>query len=194
MPRLVEFIFPIRIEPLTRVMRVRGADVYVHWTVFLFLGLCLLGVLKQPWITLVCMLCYLSIIFIHECGHLIAAQRLGCRVLDIRLYPVLGLTHFDTPWSRFDHCVIAWGGVLAQAVVALPLVVWVSIFGYTSIGVINAVFAILGFVSLGIAAFNLLPFEPFDGAIAWGIIPETWKRLRNRGKAKKQAAGGWRSY
>jgi Zn-dependent protease len=194
MPRTIEFIYPIRIEALSRVMRVRGADVYIHWTVFLIAGLWLLGVKERPWTMLVCMTCYLSVIFIHECGHLIAAQRLGCKVLDIKLYPIFGLTHFDMPWSRFDHCVIAWGGVVAQMVVALPLMIWVWVFGFTTSGPINAVLAILGFYSAGVAAFNLLPFAPLDGSIAWGIIPEAWKRLRNRNKPKGKAAGGWRSY
>jgi Zn-dependent protease len=195
MPRTIEFITPIRIEALTRIVRVRGVDVYIHWTVFLIAGLWLLAAVGEPWpTTLVCMVCYLAILFIHECGHLIAAQRRGCKVFDIKLYPIFGLTHYEMPWSRFDHCVIAWGGVVAQMVVAFPLIIWVWVFGYTSIGMINAVLSILGFVSLGIAVFNLLPVAPLDGSVAWGLIPEAWKRLRNRGKPKSKAAGGWRSY
>jgi hypothetical protein len=61
------------------------------------------------------------------------------------------------PWSKFDHCVIAWGGVLAQAVVAAPIVVGVTLFGYTRFEAVHAVLAILGFFSVGVAIFNLLP-------------------------------------
>jgi membrane-associated protease RseP (regulator of RpoE activity) len=194
MPRTIEFISPIRIEALTRVIRVRGADVYIHWSVFLVAGIWLLNSVEHLWITLIGLLCYLAMLFIHECGHLIAAQRMGCKVLDIKLYPIFGVTHFDMPWTRFDHCVIAWGGVVAQMVVALPLIIWVWVFGFTPFGAVNMVLAVLGLVSLGVAAFNLLPVAPLDGAIAWGLIPEAWKRLRNRGKPKRKAAGGWRSY
>jgi Zn-dependent protease len=101
-----------------------------------------------------------------------------CEVLSIQLYPVFGITKFETPWSRFDHCVIAWGGVIAQAAVALPVVGWVILFGYTRFEPLNALLALLGFFSLGVAAFNLLPIAPLDGAIAWAIIPESIKRLR----------------
>ena len=38
--------------------------------------------------------------------------------------------------------------------------------------------AILGFFSVGVAITNLLPIPPLDGAIAWQIIPEFFKRYR----------------
>jgi len=101
-----------------RVMRVKGVDVNVHWTVFVVGAIILLNAGRKPVLTLVGLLCYLSVLLIHECGHLIAAQRRGSQVLEIRLYPIHGKCVFETPWSRFDHCVIAWGGVIAQAVVA----------------------------------------------------------------------------
>jgi Zn-dependent protease len=194
MPRTIEFIFPIRIEALSRVMRVRGADVFIHWTVFLVAGIWLLDSTRQPWLTLTGVFCYLLMLFIHECGHLVAAQRLRCKVHDIQLYPFWGFTHFDLPWTRFEHCVIAWGGVIAQAIVAVPIVVCVLVFGESRFAVINMATTVLGFVSLGVAAFNLLPVKPLDGSIAWGLFPEAWKRLRNRNKPKSRAAGGWRSY
>jgi Zn-dependent protease len=39
-------------------------------------------------------------------------------------------------------------------------------------------FAILGYFSLCVAAFNLLPVPRLDGAIAWGIIPALIERAR----------------
>src|SRR5438132_12248531 len=36
---------------------------------------------------------------------------------------------------------------------------------------INALLAFLGFYSLFVAAFNLIPIAPLDGATAWGLIP-----------------------
>jgi hypothetical protein len=53
----------------------------------------LLNAGRKPVLTLVGLLCYLSVLLIHECGHLIAAQRRGSHVLEIRLYPI-----FD-PWQ-----------------------------------------------------------------------------------------------
>jgi Zn-dependent protease len=103
-----------------------------------------------------------------------------CKVFSVEIYPIFGLTKFEMPWSRFDHCVIAWGGVIAQAIVAVPIVVYVSVFGYTRFEPANAVLALLGFFSLGVAVFNLLPIRRLDGSTAWGIVPEAIKRFRMR--------------
>jgi Zn-dependent protease len=177
-PPVVRFITPIRIEKLTRVVQIRGVDTYVHWSVFVIAALMLANVRSRPWLTLIGLVSYLSVLLIHEIGHLIAAQRLGCRVNSIKLYPVFGITNFEIPWTRLDHCVIAWGGVMAQAMVAIPLVLWVSLFGYTRIQSVNAIFAILGYFSLGVALFNLLPIPPLDGATAWGLLPALRARKR----------------
>ena len=177
-PPIIRFITPIRIDKLTRLVQIRGVDTYVHWSVFAIAALMLMNVGSRPGLTLVGLLSYLSVILIHEVGHLVAAQRLGCRVESIKLYALFGTTDFETPWTRLDHCVIAWSGVLAQAVVAIPLVAWVSVFGFTDIGVVNAILAILGYFSLGIAVFNLLPIKPLDGATAWGLLPALLARKR----------------
>jgi Zn-dependent protease len=124
---------------------------------------------------------------------MIAAQRRKCYVLAIYLYPIHGRCCYSQPWSRLDDCVIAWGGVIAQAVVAVPLLLWVTIVGYSRLNPVNAVMAILGGYSLCVAVFNLMPFGGLDGVKAWGIIPEYIKRLRSK-KKKATSASGWRTY
>jgi len=69
---------------LLRVLRVRGVDVNVHWTVFLVGAIILLNASRKPVLTLVGLLCYLSVLLIHEIGHLIAAQQRGSHVHEIR--------------------------------------------------------------------------------------------------------------
>jgi Zn-dependent protease len=91
------------------------------------------------------------------------ARRRGCRAFSMALYPIFGLARFEAPDSRIDRALIAWGGVLAQTVVAVPLALYVVLFGYTRFEAINAVLAILGGYSLLVAAFNLLPLHPLDG-------------------------------
>jgi Zn-dependent protease len=178
--KAVEIPVPIRIDKLTEVLRIRGIPVRVHWSVLVIAIFILRNVIRHPLTTLFGLAAYLGVLLIHESGHLIAAQRLNCEVDAIRLYPIFGVTEFQTPWSRFDHCVIAWAGVIAQAIVAIPIVVWISLVGYTPFEPINAVLALLGFFSIAVAVFNLLPIPPLDGATAWAIIPEFVKRLRNR--------------
>jgi Zn-dependent protease len=171
MPPPFRFANPIRFDKRTKIGQIRGVDTYVHWTVFLVAAVILAGVLRSPGLTLLGLATYWGVLVIHETGHLIAAQRLGCRVFSIELYPIFGFTKFGTPWSRLDHCVIAWAGVLAQAVVAIPLVLWVAMFGYSRFEAVNMLFAILGYFSLAVAVFNLLPIPPLDGCVAWGIFP-----------------------
>ena len=93
--------------------------------------------------------------------------------------------------------------MLAQAVVALPLVVYTGVFGFTRYGVVNAVIGVFGDFSLFIALFNLVPVRPLDGAIAWRALPALWRgRGFLRGRAKRPASapaprdrpprtGGW---
>ncbi|HXN24546.1 MAG TPA: hypothetical protein VOA41_17560 [Candidatus Dormibacteraeota bacterium] len=144
---------------LIEVMRVNGVKGFFHWSVPLIGTIILLGALETPLLAFAVLASYYGLILIHECGHLVAAHRKGCAVWSIELYPFWGITCFDRPHSPFDRCVIAWGGVLAQAVVAAPLVAWVAVFGYTRFRPVNASLTILGFFSLSVAALNLLPIH-----------------------------------
>lgn len=195
MAGLVQLARPLKPGRLTCVLKIRGVNVYVHWSVFVIAIFMLTGTISRPVMTLVGMICYLGVLLIHECGHMIAAQRLGCRVNFIELYPIHGRCCIEIPWSRFDHCIIAWSGVLAQLVVALPLVVWLGVFGYTRFDAINAVLAILGGFSLLVAVFNLIPARGLDGWVAWGLIPEWFKRLRaRRARRATKNTTNWRTY
>jgi Zn-dependent protease len=53
-----------------------------------------------------------------------------------------------------------------QAVIAIPLAVFVSLFGFTKFCALNMAIGILGYYSLAIAIFNLIPLHPLDGAKA----------------------------
>src|ERR1700686_2640306 len=117
MPPTIQFANPVRFDKLTRIVRIRGVDVFVHWTVFLVAGVMIYAAIHRPWTTLTGGASWLALILLHECGHMIAAQKKGCAVTRIDLYPIHGCCCFDAPWSRFDHCFIAWGGVIAQLVV-----------------------------------------------------------------------------
>src|SRR6267378_5780358 len=116
---------------LIEVMEINGVKVFFHWSVLLIGAVILLSALEDPALAVVVLASYYGVILIHECGHMVAAQRKGCAVSSIELYPVWGITRFEEPYSRYDHCIIAWGGVVAQALVAVPLLVWVQVFGHT---------------------------------------------------------------
>lgn len=191
MAKNIEFILPIRFTRLTRICKFRRVDVLVHWSVLVICAVILLGTIRQPLVTILGLSAYIGLLLIHECGHVVVAQRRGCQVFAVELYPIWAITRFQTPWSRLDHCVIAWGGVLAQTVIAVPLIVWVALFGYTRFEAINAVLAILGFFSVGMILFNLLPFAPLDGSIAWGLFPALFKSAHSRSLSRNNR-NAWR--
>jgi Zn-dependent protease len=180
-----------KINRLFEVMQISGVKVFVHWSVLLISAIILVGAFDDPWLSITVLLSYYAVILIHECGHLIAARRVHCKVWSIELYPLWGITRFDEPYSRFDHGVIAWSGVLAQAVIAIPLVLWGRAAIISRFQPVNAMVVILGYFSLGVAAINLLPVPPLDGAIAWRLLPELFKRPSGR-PTKREA--GWRSW
>ena len=91
------------------VMEIKGVRVLVHWSVLLIGALILVGALEDPLLAFAVLGSYYGLILLHECGHMFAALGRGSDVLSIELYPIWGITRFTSPYSRFDHCVIAWG-------------------------------------------------------------------------------------
>ena len=179
-----------RRSTLLEIMEIKGVKVFAHWSVLLIGTVVLLGGVQEPLLAFAVLAAYYGLILIHECGHMIAARWRGCAVWSIELYPVWGTTLFSEPNSRFDACVIAWAGVVAQGIVAVPLVAWVEVLGYTHFEPVNAVLAILGFFSLGIAVLNLLPVPPLDGAIAWSLLPALFKPSTRMARREPN----WRSW
>jgi len=181
----------MRLPKLFEVMEISRVKVLVHWSVLLIGAIILIGAVKEPLLSFVVLFSYYGVILIHECGHMVAAQRKGCAVWSIELYPLWGITRFNEPYSSRDHCIIAWSGVLAQALVAIPLIAWVEVFGYTPYQPANAALAILGFFSMSMVVFNLLPVRPLDGAIAWRLLPTLVRRPSARTPKREP---GWRSW
>ena len=58
--------------------------------------------------------------------------------------------------------------------IALPVVLWVLVFAYSRFEVVNMLFVILGFFSLGVAVLNLFPIPPLDGATGVGSFRPSW--------------------
>jgi Zn-dependent protease len=182
--------FP-NLRKMIEVMQIRGVKVFVHWSVLLIGAIILLGAVEDAPLAFTVLGAYYGVILLHECGHMVAAQRKACPVSSIELYPIWGITRFGEPRSRYDHCIIAWGGVVAQMIVAVPLLIWVELFGYTRFQAVNAILTIFGFFSLSTIVFNLLPIRPLDGSIAWGLLPALLKRSSTRSPKREP---GWRSW
>ncbi|MBC9250554.1 hypothetical protein A9179_09740 [Pseudomonas alcaligenes] len=158
-------------------LRIYGAPVFLHSSLGLFVGLCLIWAQGHGLYGLLAILCYLAIILIHEWGHAFIAHRLGLRVFAVQLGFFHGLCHFQKPADFLDEVKVAWGGVLAQFGVAALVLLPVPLLG-TDLGYYGPLVIVLGFFNLLIACGNLLPARRLDGGRAWKIIGLLWSRRK----------------
>jgi hypothetical protein len=81
----------LNLKKLIEIMQIRGVKVFVHWSVLLIGAIILLGAVEDAPLAFTVLGSYYGVILLHECGHVVAAQRKGCAVRSIELYPVWGL-------------------------------------------------------------------------------------------------------
>ena len=173
--------------------RIDGVPVYVHWTLVVGCALLILGSvgsIAHAAAACVAITAYFAAMLLHEWGHVVLARRRKYLVFGICLYPLVGVTQVEHPRRRLDHCVIAWGGILFQAAIGLPILAWILLVGYTPVEVVNAFLAMFGYLTIVMLPLNLAPIPPLDGAVAWGLVPLLLGRLRARFGGR--TPGGWR--
>ena len=134
-------------------------------------------------------LCYFTLILLHEAGHAYFARRAGARPIAIRMFLLHGECRYEEPYYAKDDYIIAWGGVLAQLAVAIPLVVLDATMDVTEVYGLPVVVRYLGGMSLLIVAINLLPFPGLDGEKAWRLpklMYREWRELRKPFRRRKR--------
>jgi len=174
--------------------KVGGVPVYIHWTLVLGCAVLVapsLESMQHAAPAFAALAAYFAAMVLHEWGHVFLARRRGSLVYGIELYPFVGLTRLERPRTRVDQCVIAWGGVLFQGAVGIPVLVWILVVGYTPLDVANAFMGVFGYLTLLMLPVNLAPVPPLDGAVAWGIVPIVVGRLRER--LRRGRRKGWQS-
>ena len=75
---------------------------------------------------------------------------------------------------------MAWGGVLAQLLVAVPVIILDAVFDIGQVDLLRPVVVIFGYVSVAIAALNLIPAHGLDGEKAWQLFPLLLEERRER--------------
>jgi len=153
------------------------APLFLHWSAIAIGLLLLLISLRQPIVGLILMMSYFGILLIHEIGHALVARKLNAKVYSIRIGFLHGLCEYEEPYTEWDNLLIAWGGVLAQLSVAIPLIA-LSFVVSADYYFVRLPILVLGYINLAIALFNLLPIKGFDGEIAWKIIPHLIARKK----------------
>ena len=150
--------------------RYRGVPIRAHWSlpaVALFIG----GARFAPgaW------LAWLLVVTLHEMGHAFWALRYGLDVQEILLHGLGGHCRYRGMPSPRQRSVVAWGGVMAQAIlfaIALPL----SRFVPAHTPLVADAYRVLIDSNLYVAMLNLIPIAPLDGAEAWKLVPMLLRR------------------
>src|SRR5205823_6763789 len=116
--------------------------------------------LRGPWFAAA----LISMIFVHEMGHVLEIRRQGMQASAPLFIPFLGAAIFQRshPTDAYHQALIGIAGPIAGTVGAT---VAFALFGVTGWGVF-LLMALLGFY---INLFNLLPIAPLDGG--WVLAP-----------------------
>jgi hypothetical protein len=162
-----------------------GAPVFVHWSVIACMGLLLFVYWKTPTIVAIALLSFFSVIMVHEIGHAALAHKMGYRVFAIKVALIHGLCECEAPNYELDRVIIAWGGVLAQTLVAI-FVFTCSALGARYFAYFGPILVFLGYYSLLVVPYNLLPIRGLDGDKAWKIIPLYYQQIKARSALKKK--------
>ena len=179
----------------TRIGRVFGIEIKVHWTFLLLLiffaifGYLQSGNLLGAALTTGLILVLFLFVLLHELGHSLVARRLGMDISDITLLPIGGMARMKAlPERALDEVKIAIAGPPVNLVLAAIfytiayLGFGVSPFNLPGLGAgespMGGVFAYLGFVNFVLAVFNLLPAFPMDGGrVLRGLLSTRMNRV-----------------
>ena len=163
-----------------------GAPVFLHWSVLLAMSMLLGLSINSPILALISICSYFGIIMLHEIGHAFVANRLGYGVRGIYLGFFHGKCIMDAPYRQKHRSLIAWGGVTAQFIVAIPLIISAQALKVNEVFGLGPVVAFLGYISALVALVNLAPGRGLDGFEAWRLIPVLVKEYRKKRTSEKK--------
>lgn len=156
--------------------RFRGAPIRLHWTVPLgivvFTGL---RFAPGAWLG------FVLLILVHELGHAIAVASARLEVSAVDVLGFGGLCRWDGYPTPRQRVLIAWGGILAQAVLGLATLAALFAFGRPASPFTADLVEAFTRTNVWLIMVNLLPVPPLDGVEAWGVIG-----LFNASRARKR--------
>ncbi len=161
----------------------RGVPVRLHWSIavgaYVFGGF---RFIPAYWAG------FVLLILLHEIGHALLVQRYHLGVSEIVIHGAGGYCRHERAASSWQDSVIAWGGVLAQAVVYVIAVVVGRLAAPVTSPAAYQLLYLFTATNIWLICVNLLPIEPLDGKQAWALFPQLIRRLRSgrRGGGSKE--------
>lgn len=166
-----------------RYLAIYGANISIHWTAIAFALLLALTIGNDIIQVIACAIYIMLLVILHELGHAVFAKKLGYQPTQIILSDVHGYCVYEaneSPNFYRDEALIAWGGVTAQLIVAVPLLVISSLTNLFNVKWMAPVVGVFGYLSVVMVLINLLPFKPLDGGTAWKFLRILWSENRSR--------------
>jgi len=153
----------------------KGAPIRFHWSILL--GMFYFGGLEFApgfWLGF----CFL--ILCHELGHGLLVAMYGLKINDIVVHGFGGHCEWLGHTGKTQRSVIAWGGVLAQALLFLAISVYLWTAGAPSSPLWRDFAHVMTSTNLLLIAINLIPIPPLDGAQAWLLFPRLFSGKSSR--------------
>ncbi len=139
--------------------------------------------------TIIASAAFLTLLLVHEFGHVAALRWKRIPVLAIRLYGIHGETEHGYT-SKANSIVVAWAGVAAQLVVLLLALAAAYSLGLAPNPIVSVIALPILFVFTKLNVFlivvALLPIGRFDGHDAWAAIPHLRKAARRRRRQARE--------
>ncbi len=155
-----------------------GIGVYIHWSFWiLILWIFLMhsgsdGGVAGGLRGVVFILALFACVVLHEFGHALTARRFGVVTRDITLYPIGGISRFESmPEKPAHELLISLAGPMVNVVIAILLGLYLSFSGQMpdlvalnerDISQLPILFSLLSANTI-LAVFNLIPAFPMDG-------------------------------
>lgn len=156
-------------------LKIFGARLHIHWSAFVVIGALFAFSIKDLVLALITISSYFVLILLHETGHAFVVRSLGYTPFDIQLSAIHGTCSYPQPYSAYEDALIAWGGVGAQLLVAIPLIIMAQSEWSAHVYGLGPVIAFLGYFNAMMVPFNLAPHPMLDGGKAWKLFPLLWK-------------------
>jgi Zn-dependent protease len=128
---------------------------------------------------------FLLIVLVHELGHARIVRACGLRVTSIDVTGLGGVCRYSGGPGDVQQSLIAWGGVLGQAVL-LGVTELLVRSGMLPLGTPPGdVARAVSVINVALAGVNLLPLPGLDGWKAWPLF--RWRNLRQLGRRSRKA-------
>ena len=169
-------------EGYLRIASWRGAPIRVHWSVIP--GAWIFGGFQLDAVSFAA---YFLLVLLHELGHATVVRATGQDLVSVDVHALGGVCQWSGSPTARQRALIAWGGVLAQALLLAGTEIWLRVHGApVTLDGARLVHAFTR-TNINLIALNLMPVRPLDGAEAWKVFSPLVRRVRRWRLARRPA-------